>query len=192
MLLRDLRLADPQATATGTVDQLPRPMALGIDEGRPAGTAARLRLSAGSIDLGDTPRDHELVARRGAQPGRCEDPVGRCSAVAVAEAEIRGGDMMNNATAIDGLRRYQDMREFPAIGTAIHGDRAADRARDTAQEFQSGQAVIARGGGYENTRCAAAASLCRICAGRRHGRRLSAAEIGSPRWCSATNREKVP
>jgi hypothetical protein len=57
VLLRDLRAADLQAAAAGSIDQLPRLVAGRIGEGRAAGAAARLGVGAAGVDLADAARD---------------------------------------------------------------------------------------------------------------------------------------
>src|SRR5688500_14974177 len=61
VLLRDLRAADLQPTAAGRIDQLPCLVAGRIGERRAAGTAARLGVGAGRVDLVDASRDRKLV-----------------------------------------------------------------------------------------------------------------------------------
>src|SRR5216683_2030103 len=84
------------------------------------------------------PRGRSRWQRRG------EDPVGRRLAVAIAEAELGCGNAVNLAGTVDGFGRYENLRELSAIGAGIHRHRAADRARDAAQELQPGQRMLAR------------------------------------------------
>ena len=97
------------------------------------------------IDLGDAPRNGELVAGRRPQARRGEDPVRRARAVAIAERPSSAGVTgERTAGAIDGLGRDQHLRELAAVGAGIGREGAADRAGNAAQEFQPGQRMVAR------------------------------------------------
>ena len=76
-------------------------------------------------------------------------------AIGVAELVERPFDQL--AGAQDDPGRDEDVLHFAAIGAAVHPDEAADGARDSAQEFEAGDAVVAGGRGDQDAGRTAAA-----------------------------------
>ena len=88
--------------------------------------------------------------------------------------DLRIKDLLDQAIALEGHTRHagvhaagvivadyegradhhvaidQHVLDLAPIGAAIHANESADRAGDRAQELQPGDAIVARGGGYQN------------------------------------------
>src|SRR5215210_3059806 len=151
-----LRAPDPQAPASGGVDQLPGALTERILERRAAGLFTnRLRGFAVVLHLVHTlsdfrrRRDPPAKARRG-ENNRTVD-----ATVAVSEFHIRIRKRTLVAVATKTNCFDQDVFNLNAVGAGIHAQRAADGAGNTEQEFQAGQtaggrclghALVERGG----------------------------------------------
>src|SRR5262249_45421948 len=137
--LRHLRVADGKAAAAGGVDQLPRLVAGWILERRAAGAALdRLRRLARPGDLVHLGGDLVRVARPPGEQRLGEDHVLGRAAVAIAVVHVGVGKHLHVAGAIDPARLDQDVPGLAPIGAAVYAQRAADRARNAAQEREPG------------------------------------------------------
>ena len=67
-----------------------------------------------------------------------EDPVFGDIGMAITKAHVVDRQIVQDATGIDRLGRHQNVLDFRSIGTAVHAQRAANGARNTAEEFQTG------------------------------------------------------
>ena len=65
--------------------------------------------------------------------------------VAVGKMHVRRVDVMAPAHAVDCAGTHQHVRDLAAIGSGVHAHRAADRARNAAQEFETGKTGIPAG-----------------------------------------------
>ena len=158
MLLAHLRPAHDETAATRLVHQLPGLLPVGILEGRAAGLAAqRLRsLPAGgnAVHLG---LDRRAFARCPAKPRGDDDRALGQLGMAIRVAERRDRQRHQLARAQHHVAIDEDVLDLAAVSAAVHPHEAADRAGDRAQEFEAGDARVARGRGDEDARGARAA-----------------------------------
>ena len=100
--LRDLRAADPEATAAGGVDQLPGLAAGRIREGRAAGLLAdRLGAFAMRLDRVHRGLDRRAVGRRALKTASVKMRSSGARRVAVGEAHLGVGEHMAAALPVD-------------------------------------------------------------------------------------------
>ena len=144
--LGDLRVADHEAAAAGGIDQLPGLVPRRVLEGRAAGAALhRLRGLALAGDLVHLGGDRRGVAGRALKQRRGEDHVLGHAAMPIGEMHVGVRIDADVAGAIDAARFDQNVLGLTPIGAAVHAQRAADRARNAAQEREPGDAGLLRG-----------------------------------------------
>ena len=140
VFLRYLRPANDHAAASGGIDFLPCLAAGRVGKGAAARAyAARLGIAAAGNNFLHPGLDGADVAGGGAEGGVGKDPVIRCIAVAIGHAHLVRGGADSIAFAIQPVGADGDIAKFTAIGTGIHPQTAANRARYTDQEFQPGK-----------------------------------------------------
>src|SRR5262245_13486088 len=77
--------------------------------------------------------------------GRADDDLGRLvleAALAVAEAELGGGQARLLAVRADDVRGLEDRCDVGAVGAGIGPDRATDAARHGEPELEAGEAGL--------------------------------------------------
>ena len=100
-----------------------------------------------SRDFGDLVHlggDDGRVAAFAAERGLREDVIVGHAAMPVGEAHVGVAEHMDAAGAIDGAGLDQRVLGLASIGAAVHAQRAADAARNAAQEREPGNAGLLR------------------------------------------------
>src|SRR6185295_12930751 len=145
MLFRDLGIADLKPAATRRIDQRPRLVAGRILEGRAARpTPEGLRFFASTGDRVHLGADRLGLARRAAKSRFDHDRAFGHVAVAIGVTELLERPFNQLARTQDEPRGNQDVADLTTISPAVHPNKAADGAGNAAQEFQPGDAAIAR------------------------------------------------
>src|SRR5689334_386619 len=163
MLFRDLSVASSDSAAPGGVDQRPGLVTMRILEGRAAGAAAqRLRFLAGSGDGVHLRADRFRVARFSAESGFDDDSARRHLAVAVGVAELFQRPFDDFPRAQYQPRGNEDVADLATVSAAVHPHEATDGTGDSAQEFEAGNAVVARVRRDENAARPAATAKRRL------------------------------
>ncbi len=107
-----------------------------------------------------------------------EDQIVRRGGFAIGEGHVGWGQLDDVALAVDGGGFDEDVLDLAAIAARVHPQRAADRAGNAAQEFETRDAGIGR------SRATVASKRCGAGANARAFDRRSAEsrrEAGSPR-----------
>jgi hypothetical protein len=144
MLFRHARAAAGAAFQSAGLDQ-----ARGVAAGRIAEHASGVGQAEGLG--GHAPCEELLDAGAGAlaiaalepEVGGDEPFLAGAAAMAVADLELALRPLAQHAAPVDRHRALDDVPGFGAIAARVHGERAADGARDPGEKLRAGQ-VLAR------------------------------------------------
>src|SRR6266545_251878 len=146
---RHLGVADLEPAAAGGIDDLPGLVAGRVLEGRAAGAALdRLGGLARLRDLVHLGGDLRRIAGLVLEHCRGEDDVVRHAAMAIAVMHVAVGEDAHAALAVDAARLDQRVLGLAAVGAAVHPQRAADGARNAAEESEPGDGGLLRGAAH--------------------------------------------
>src|SRR4029079_14759926 len=143
MHLRDLGIADAQATTAGGIDQLPGLLAGRILEGRAAGAALDrlhfLAIGGDAVHLGEDVRG---LARVALEQRLGEDEILRRAAMAILVMKLSDGKHVDVTLAIDSASLDHHLLRLAAMRATVHAQRAADAARNAAIEGKTRNAGL--------------------------------------------------
>ena len=92
------------------------------------------------------------IAGRALEQRLGEDDVLGRAAMAVAVVHVGVGEDVQAALPVDAARLDQHVLGLAPVGAAVHAQRAADRARNAAQEREAGDARLLRRAGHLHVR----------------------------------------
>src|SRR6202162_1468432 len=143
--LRDLGIAHREPPAARRVDQQPGLFPRRVLEGRAAGAAldglCLLAIGGDAVHLGE---DLGGLPRLALEQRLGENQIVRHAAMAVFIMKLSHRKHMHLPLAIDGPSLDHDLACLAPMRPAVHAERAADAARDTAIEGEASDAGIRR------------------------------------------------